>query len=519
MKAGRIELCTFSAAILVVAFQLFVPPVVGMANNGDFHKVLAGFSLSGDVRDEYKFVSGTLHFGPEHYLKPTYGSSEQLLAFLSIGVNSLFLRDGSYDLRAMGFVHAAPFLMSLWLALPLLRGLSPVRRAICSVVILLVFGDVLYVSQLNSFYMDTAVLVFLLLSVVFICRVLEWGRRGDAIGMLISLLLMAVSKAQHAPLGLAAAVLLSIHPALLLPGFSKAARVAVIGVLVAASIYTQQSTHWFYKATPLFSEIFYGVLPRAADPSAELKMLGLDESYRQYIGMHAYVANSPVNDDRFVKEFLTRTSYGRLGLFFLRKPGRALDLLVAGMTEAGRQRPLMGSYDRSAGRPEWAESRAFSSWSGAKARAFEGHGAVYLGYAVGLSIAFLTAVGIRRRTLPCGSLAAGLTLIAMLWAALLISILGDALDPIRHSLVFTALSDLTLVSLALLALSRSSWEQLTKSALSPGRAAAAQPATPKPESENFTATLTGSSDIRAAPTCQLHRARFHTNVRYCDCPA
>ena len=76
----------------------------------------------------------------------------------------------------------------------------------------------------------------------------------------------------------------------------------------------------------------------------------------------------------------------------------------------------------------------------------------YLGYTVSLAVSFTVLLWTRRRRLPKGSFEAGLALTGMMFAALLISILGDPIDNIRHSWVFMGLSDTMLAALVWTAL-------------------------------------------------------------------
>lgn len=444
--------CTLLAAAAILGWQLFLPPVVGLANNGDFHKVLGVFSLGGPIADEYKYAPAILTYHPDYFVVLAYYSTEIPLAWAAIAMNSVVSKNDAFDLRFIGLVHASLYLTALWLVLPLLRESRSFTRWICCGLILFLFGDVMYVSQLNSFYMDTPALLFCLLSVAFLCRVLRWQRTQDAVGLLLCAIFMACSKLQHAPLGLLAALLLAWKSRTFLPGFSRIGRIAAVSGLAVASILSLKSTPWSYSATPLFSQIFYGVLPRARDPLRELRILGLDDRYRKYVGMYAYAPGSPAGGEDFDREFLSKTSYARLGLLFLRRPGRVWDVLVNGLAEAGRQRPVMGNFDRGAGFPDSAESQAFSLWSRTKRMLFQGHAVRYLGYTVSLAVSFTVLLWTRRRRLPNGSFEAGLTLTGMMFAALLISILGDPIDNIRHSWVFMGLSDTMLAALVWTAL-------------------------------------------------------------------
>ena len=177
----RYEWIAFFLFAAIVSYQLFVPPVVGLANNGDFAKVLGIFDLAAPVENEYKFLSTTYSFDPKHHSWFGFISSEHLLAAAAILLNVPFSKDGALDIRVVGVAHAALYLFAFYLLLPLLRGLSAISRAALCGLLLLIFGDVMYVSWLNTFYMDTAALLFLMLSAVLYLRWLLWKKRADQI--------------------------------------------------------------------------------------------------------------------------------------------------------------------------------------------------------------------------------------------------------------------------------------------------------------------------------------------------
>lgn len=445
-KPDSIAYLTLLAGAAILAWLLFVPPVVGLANNGDFHKVIGGFSLAAPVADEYYFAPTTYHFRPENYLPFLFSSTEQALAFFSIGLNALFHRDGSYDLRCIGFVHALFYLAALWLALPLWGGLQAWRRVVISVLVLFVFFDAMYLVQLNSFFTDTPSFLFLLLTIVFGCRVLVWRRRWDAWGLVVSSLLMTLSKAQHVPLGILVAVLLLLCPAAYLPGFGRVIRVALPVLLLCAAAFTMRVTPRDYMAGPLFSQVFFRILPQVPDPRAELPRFGLDASYLKYVGKYFSAEGVPNDDYAFAMDFLSKMSYGRLMIYLASHPAIATGLVVQGLGEAGRERVMMGNYDRSAGLPPYTECHRFSVWSDFKATHLKDHGPLYLGCVAALDAVFVSLLlGLRRR-LPAGSVAGGLVLIAMMYVELLGFTIGDALDYVRHGFVFVAICDVMFVA-------------------------------------------------------------------------
>src|ERR1051326_7092485 len=92
----------------------------------------------------------------------------------SIGLNNIFSKEGSFDLRWMGLIHGLLFLNAAYLLQRLLAGWGRWRRFFLWAAIVYCFGDVMYVSYFNSFYMDAAAYVFLLLALVLFLRAVAW---------------------------------------------------------------------------------------------------------------------------------------------------------------------------------------------------------------------------------------------------------------------------------------------------------------------------------------------------------
>ncbi len=198
---------------LIIAYQCFVPPVVGLADNGDFEKVLGIFSLGAPADEPWKFVRLKYDFDPKYHSWREFISTEQALAGIAILLNTLFSKQAAFDLRFLGLVHAALLILSFYLVQPLMRGVPPRSRVLLYFGLIAVFGDVMYVSWLNAAYMDTSALLFLFLSAVFYLRAAAWKRPSDQLGFVVSAVLFTASKSAHCVLGLALAGFLLTSPA------------------------------------------------------------------------------------------------------------------------------------------------------------------------------------------------------------------------------------------------------------------------------------------------------------------
>ena len=445
MKRERVAFVTCGAAIL--SWQLLLPPVVGLANNGDFSKTYGVFNMTAPAADEVKFADTRYVFDPQAHYSSRFYSSEQLLLVPALALNSIFSKDGSFDLRFMGIIHAALLLYAAWLFPPLLSDAPLLMRLIGYVLVLLIFGDVMYAAYLNSFYTDVAAYLFLLLGTVLFLRAARWRRKSDTILMGIACVMMTTAKAQHAPLGLWGALLI------LLSGGKRAARTAIFaGCLGAlAVLWLAKSTPPEYSLRGCFTMAFYQVLPHAKDVARTLTDLGLNDTHRRYIGMHSFSDGSPMDDPQFIAEFQRRISYSTLAWFFLNHPRDAYKALRRSLDSAGRQRPVLGNFDSTAGMPPLAESRSFALWSNVKRGLFEHRGPRFFFSFFGLSAAVAVLLGRHRRRLERPEILGGYILIMMAATELAISSLADAVDVPRHHLLFYAQFDLLVITAVCLA--------------------------------------------------------------------
>ena len=131
--------------------QLFIPPVIGLANNGDFGRIVGSLDLPAPFEDESKFAPTTYSIDPKWHWSPGFFSSEYLIATAPLALNKIASKGRTFDIRCAGAVHAALYLLAWLLALPLLRELPPVRRAVLLGFALLIYSALMYVSALNSF--------------------------------------------------------------------------------------------------------------------------------------------------------------------------------------------------------------------------------------------------------------------------------------------------------------------------------------------------------------------------------
>jgi hypothetical protein len=457
-QAARSSVASFIlifVAVAILVYQLFMPPRVGLANNGDFSKIAGAFNIGAPSEDEYAYADLKYRVDPKYHWSSRFYSSETLVAIAGIVLNRITGDPNSFDLRWMGLLHGFLFIFGLVQLRPLLSGGSLLFQTLASAAVVFLFCDYMYTSYFNTLYMDSSAYVFLLLAIVFFLRAAKWRRSRDSAAAVLCSVLLVLSKPQHAVLGVWCAALFGIFGTPLWPRNGRSLGVGSCIVLVAATLLSQKTAPPDYGAHSYYSTIFFQILPGSTNASADLEALGLDRSFEKWIGTHGFSDGSGMNDPAFVDDFMRRTSYGRLAWYFLTHPRSTYHAIETSLAEAGRQRPKMGNFDRGSGLPPFTQSYAFAGWSLLKQKLFYGHGSLYLFWQLFLSGSLCVLAVVRRRALPDVLTAGAFVLTAMSITAMMIASLGDAVEVTRHHFISSALLDLQLLFILILAANRS----------------------------------------------------------------
>ncbi|HXN47243.1 MAG TPA: hypothetical protein VN893_11420 [Bryobacteraceae bacterium] len=436
-----------AVAVGIVVFQVLVPPSIGLADNGDFGKISLKFHLRVPYDPAALKGSPYIHlhyaFAPEISWRSGFHSVETLLVSVAVRLNRLITRDGTFDLRCLGALHAILFLVAFAFFVPLTGAVRPVLQAALLALAILFFCDAMYSTYYNSFYMDAAAFVFLMLALVFLVRAARPGAHGpaDAWAAVLFSLLMLTSKSQHALLAIPLIVFVLWKRRAMWPRHALLASAAAVSLIAGGAAYSLiEGTPPGYANPCLFSIIFARLLPTADNPSAELASLGLDDSYLEYMGMNAYGPDAPIlRKNYWAQEFLSKTSFATLARFYILHPARALYVAGVDLQEASLQRPIrqglgdVGNYEESAGHPPYAKSNAFAMWSAAKASVLGSWPWLY-------PLLFVLALGIVAWAHPAGGVALGLM------EALEFGLSGmtDSVEVTRHLFFFNAIWDVTL---------------------------------------------------------------------------
>lgn len=431
----------FCIILWCIAWQVMVPPIIGLADNADYLNLTAPMRLEPDAAPEDRFFS---------YLVQDYMENPQASGLFRLAASDYFvlapglwlkhslMPEQPYDIRWAGVTHALIWLFALALILPCLERLGKAARIVVLGALVLVAVDVAYVSYFNSLYTDAGSLVFLILLLSVHLRLgLSVGSQSwNAKLALIVLVLLVSSKPQHSLLAFPLIVHLWLWRQRFFEGRLKELVAYSVG-LAALALFCFRSTPPGYRDVAVYNVIFLSILPKFSNDPAVVADLRLPLGYGIYVGRSAFDAHSGFSDPGFSKEFQAEVSHTTLLRLYLLHPKVAVAAIADGLRMFGSPRPGFGNFTKNAKKGPGAESRSFSWWSDLKrVTLFKRPLAALAVILLVLGGPITLAARFHAQWLPTILVLAGMAV----WEFLL-AVLADCAETNRHLLIFHMLFD------------------------------------------------------------------------------
>jgi len=281
----------------VLALQLLVPPIVGLADNGDFSRVAGplGIFPPEDLGDAafFSWIVPQYRFEPKRiWIRGLCCySSQTLFEVASLPVGLAISPPRHFDLRATGIVNGLGFLAAMGLLFVALRPLRPALSILGGLLLVFMFSDVTYVSLFNSFYTEPAALIFFIAALGFALLLARTPNppAWRAAGYFLFAALLATSRPQNALLGFFLAFL-GVRLARYERDRRSPRRVVVLAALalcVVSFVYSR-STPRLLRRIHLFNAVFRELLPNSPDPRRDLAELGLPPDLFRLVGISGF---------------------------------------------------------------------------------------------------------------------------------------------------------------------------------------------------------------------------------------
>jgi hypothetical protein len=446
-----------AAAVIIAACLLFFRPVTGVANNGDYGRIMepAGIGFITDTR--FTNIDRLFRIEEPVFKPGTSLITSHLLPVLVARALNIAVKDGRiFDIRFLGLVYLIIFAIGFYLLLKNNRTASGVLNIIFALLAVFILCDVGYLSYFNSFLGEAAIAVFFVLFAGIASHLLRSKR--ISIPLLLCFYLSAAlfisAKQSNLPAGFIIAVLgLSV---LLTDRRAKiaAAAVSFSVALICLSVF-------LYKATPenmgmitRHQTVFYGILKDSPTPEEDLEYLGLDKKLAVLKEASFYDADLPIpsNSELLKKEFYDKLTFSKVLGFYLHHPDRFVKkLAVTAENSTMIRTPYLGNYSLEDTGERFGFAGVFSLWSTAKKiympKSLLFIAAFFLIYLSAASYEFLKALRNRSERGKAPYAAMFLALWATGATQFVIPVLGDGeVDLPKHLFLYNLCFDLMLIS-------------------------------------------------------------------------
>jgi hypothetical protein len=436
----------------ILCAQLLVPPVVGLADNGDYQRIMgyAGFQrTTSDYERYFAFLRTRYAFAAPGWFRSGYHSSETAIALVARTVHRLFSAQPLFDIRLLGAIHAVLLLAALAGLIRACRDLAVPTQVLVAALLVLAFTDVAYVAPFNSFYSQTASLLFLLLTAAIAAEAIRRGRLEGArlFAYFAFALLFVGSKPQEK---LAAPLLALFGLRLAGVGWKGAWRRSatwLAAALCAFSVWYGRHTPYTLREATIYQVVFDDLLAHSDAPAADAAELRLDPDWVRLTGTSPYAPDSPLLEPAFRVRLLQRVGYRQILLFYLRHPARLAGRVERASRQAWSMRPTFGNFEESPERPRPTLATGFSFWSRSRERL--GGAAPLFGMVLLLGGNLVAAISTYRGAGPSGRLFRDALILAAAMACLAFAVCTLAQTPLdlsRQLYSYHALCDLLLVA-------------------------------------------------------------------------
>lgn len=396
-----------SAAILCVLLliiMLFVPPYLGVADDGSISKVMNSSGIyyvedkAEDIYNNY-FIKTYTTVSKDNNVKDDYMSSQVIMVKLAVAVDNFFTQDNYFDIRVLSLIYGLLFIPAIWLIVTqaALRVLFFSEGIIIGIVGVVIFADVSYITYFSSFYPEAIWHISFLYCVglgLSLCR--KRFREVKIVLFTIFGVILTTSKWQCGVIGLLLAALCVKKIFLDQRVIWKITCILMAFILSITTFVSYFTIEDDFTITSKYHAMTRGVLFQSKNPEETLKEFNIDASYSILADTSSY-NNYPLvdaNNDLLKEDFLDKYNTRDIVFYYVKHPLSMIGMLDISVKSAFNiRRDYSGNYEKSTGMKEKAKSLFWSSFSTFKVRSAPRT----IGYLIILVIACFMLFGERRK--------------------------------------------------------------------------------------------------------------------------
>lgn len=369
------RLAAVATAVLAigVVIQLFLPPYLGMSNDGSFDNVMNDTGLAYlHPEDPDRYFNYYVRVYEITGIHGETGTTPWILRFFvrtAIFLDTFFTRDLYFDLRWLAALYVLLYLGSAFL---LMKGLltrlhSYAEGLFLAAVCVLIMMDAALVTRFASLYtqpLEWILFINIVNAIFAVSR--KRTRAAGAVALMVAVILLMNVNRYAALAGLVFSIVYWRLAENKTEGLARAAYLLMAAMLIMVSV--GQTAALVNKQTDdeKYNQMTRGVLFEATDPEKALAEFGIEPRYSLLTDTYAD-QSFPIAlmDAQVLQEgFFDHYSTMNVAVYYARHPMALMSLLDVGIHSAFTSRPsYSGNFEKSVGLPARAKSPFPALWS------------------------------------------------------------------------------------------------------------------------------------------------------------
>lgn len=373
-------------AILIIIGVLFIPPQAGIADQGDFDRIMgtSGLSLLDSDTNNPNFTRFYNYIVTDYKItdvdnisKAITGSSLTYLILLISTICKL-LGETVFKTQYLAIVYSIMYILAFSIILKSLNIKNNKKLIMVSLLTLFIFFDGNYLVWFNSLYGEPMMLSTLLLFIASVMNYIQYKyviKRTEKIASKIAFIFLSAflflgSKLQVStalPLIIFLIVKIIWDNTRSLNRFNIISLFTLLCIIIAYPIKITLNSNNLCKDTK-YNSVFYGVLNDSKTPEQDLMDLGLNPEMANEAGKHAYLDSSEYvkyipRSEITSEEFYNRMSNSKLAKFYLTHPTRLLDGMEYTASKSFYTSTSLGKYSQDYSQTPIKSFHRFTYWS------------------------------------------------------------------------------------------------------------------------------------------------------------
>lgn len=365
---------TILTAVVVLVAVLFLPPFIGMEDNGDFQRVTYAQGLYDLPENSALLYQGYYikEYGIMQYFNE-YGTSVYSSQFLfiqpAIWLDKLITgNDAVFDLRFLAAVLGVYFMIVLYFFMEYLTDkLTLLSSLLIGAACIFVFLDTGYTAYFSSFYAEPVAFISLMACATCLLLYTE-GRYHPTVLLVLFLLnglVLTFSKQQFAPVGVLLGLLIFL--------FFKKERSKLFKTLIvlfSAGLIAMGAMTYFlisegFTNISMYHTMTRGVMMVSDDPAEAVESFGIDTQYELLDGTIYFDKYPEINPENtlLTDHFYSHYNVVSVAKYYLENPNDYVKLLKIAARVAYQIRPIQGNYEYAEGYAPNAHASTFANYS------------------------------------------------------------------------------------------------------------------------------------------------------------